>query len=134
MLIAIVDGVVTAFDMATFQIKCTLPDTKGCHVFSVHEYNGIMAVANKRKISLYTWLSFSPTNAPGFYLRKEVSNLSELPKNIICVSNAIIVGFKRSYEAFDMNSFIPTKILDVDKDQKMLCLEVCHLLQRQFAF
>lgn len=60
----------------------------------------------------------------GFYLRKEVTNLTELPKNVICVTNAIIVGFKRTYEAFDLNNMTPFKILDVDKDQKMLCLEV----------
>lgn len=60
----------------------------------------------------------------GFYLRKEISSLPELPKNITCISNAIVVGLKRSYEVFDINTLVSNKILDVDKDQRMLCLEV----------
>lgn len=68
--------------------------------------------------------SSAVTASVGFYLRKEITSLPELPKNIVCISNAIIVGFKRTYEALDMNTYNLTKILDVDKDQRMLCLEL----------
>ena len=98
-------------------------------MFSVHEYNGILAVGNKKKITLYTWsqpsnIPGSPAVVGGFQFRKETTNLTDTPKNIVCVSSCIIVGYKRTYEALDINTLNSTKILDVDKDQKMLCMEV----------
>ena len=88
----------------------------------------MIAVGSKRKLSSYSWTATSTSLTGNFQFRKEMINLPESPRNIIFVSNGIIVGYKRSYESIDINTFISTKILDVDKDQKMLCLEVSFII------
>jgi MinD-like ATPase involved in chromosome partitioning or flagellar assembly len=131
LILGIVDGIVTAYDMNTFLVKATLLDTKGCHTFAISEYNDMLVVANKKKISVYSW-STAPNIASaaagavssGFILNKEAMNLSELPKSVTCIASSIIIGFKRTYDAMDIFSLSSIKILDVDKDQRMLSLEI----------
>lgn len=118
---------VTTFDLQSFQPKSVLPDTKGCTMFSLHEYNGVIAVANKRKVSLYAWAQPNAKNASGFYLRKEMSGLPESPRNIVCITNGVIVAYKKSYEAIDLITFSSLKVMDVDKDQRLHILEVSSI-------
>lgn len=61
----IVDGVITAYDMNTFLVKASLLDTKGCHTFAISDYNDILVVAHKKKISIYAWTSATTTGSPG---------------------------------------------------------------------
>jgi len=119
-LIGIVDGMITAFDINAFQVKSQLADTKGCHCFSINERNFSIVVANKKKITLYAWQLGQ--NA-GFIVRKEAT-LPDTPRNIVYIQNVVILCYKRSYEAIDVNTFATSKILDVDKDQRMTCIEV----------
>ena len=95
-------------------------DTKGCHLFSINERNFTIVVANKKKMALYAWQLGQ--NA-GFVIRKEAT-LPDTPKSLYYIQNAIIIGFKRNYEAVDVNTFSSSRILDVDKDQRMICIEV----------
>ena len=119
-MIGIVDGMITAFDITSFQVKSQLLDTKGCHLFAINERSFTVVVINKKKMTLYAWQLGQ--NA-GFVIRKEAS-LPDTPKALFYIQNAVIIGFKRSYEAIDVNTFASSRILDVDKDQRMVCVEV----------
>ena len=117
----IVDGAITAYDLHTAQMITTIAETKGCLGFAVHEKSSILVVAIKRKLALYVW------QGAGFVPRREIS-LADFPKTIACAANMIVVGYKRHYESVDLTSFATARLLDVDKEHRMVCLEVIHLL------
>lgn len=74
-------------------------------------------MANKKKLSHYTWL------APGFNLRKEF-NLSDVPKAIFHIAGSAIVGYKKYYELLDLNTGTTSRLLDIDREHKLIVLEV----------
>lgn len=123
MVFAIVDGVLTFFDLASSSVRPSLPDTKGCHAFSVNERNFTIVVANKRKLMIYSW---QEGHGGGAHLRKELAT-TDLSKSLLCMDNCLVIGYKRSYEAVDLMTYSTLKVLDVDKDQKMISVEVCVL-------
>ena len=66
-------------------------------MFSISERNSLLAVLNKKKLTLYLW------QGTNFIIRKEL-NLPDAAKTILCSQNAVIVGYKRHYEAIDLTS------------------------------
>jgi hypothetical protein len=115
------------YDSQFFQHLATLNESKGCHLFAVNEKAYSLAVVTKKKVSIYLW------QPPNFHLRKEFS-LSDTPKSIYYVNNCLIVGYKKFYECIDINSGIVSRILDVEKDHKMIMTEVGHFLVSLFYF
>ncbi len=109
-----------AYDSQFYQQMATIPDSKGCHVYAVNELAKMIVVANKKKLSQYTW------QEPGFQLKKEF-NLTDTPKNIHFVSGSVIVAYKKYYECLDVNSGGVSRIIDVDKEHKMVIGEVSVL-------
>jgi hypothetical protein len=71
----------------------------------------------KKKLVVFTWQGF------GFTVKREVS-LSESPRLVINTESFIIVGQKKSYEAIDTTQFTSSKVLDFDKEHKMVALNV----------
>jgi hypothetical protein len=111
------DGMVMAYDLQTFQLMSQLPETKGVIAFAIHEKSSMLAVLNKKKLSLYLWQGTS------FLLRREIT-LSTEAKCLLCASNLVVVGYKRYYETIDILTLAVTRILDFEKDHKMVCLEL----------
>ena len=121
-MICIADGVVTAYDSQFYQLLSTIVDNKGCHLFAVNEKSYSLVLANKKKIYLYSW------NQPGFVLGKEY-NLNDVPKSLHYMqqtqqTGAIILGFRKHYEVLDLVTSRTARIVDVEKEHKMFCLEL----------
>ena len=95
----------------------TIADSKGCHLFAVNEKQFSIIVVNKKKLSQYTW------QQPSFVLRKEL-NLQDVPKTVHYVNNSVIVAYKKFYECIEINSGISSRILDIEKEHKMIIMEV----------
>jgi hypothetical protein len=62
----------------------------------------------------------------GFALRREFS-FSETPRAILCVggnSGSVIVGLKKHYEVIDLQTFNSIKLLDFEKEHRLVVFEV----------
>ncbi len=106
-----------AYDSQFYQLLASIPDTKGCHLYSVNERQSCLVVANKKKLTQYVW------QAPGFNMRKEI-NLVDTPKSLFYAGNIVIVGYKKFYELVDINTGGITKLADIDKEHKMVTIQV----------
>eukprot|EP01041_Mallomonas_annulata_P002439 gene2439-4730_t len=116
-LVGIMDGCITVYDLTTYRLVCQLQETKGCRSFSYNEQENILCVIQSRKISLYVRQGFT------FTLRKELV-VPETPRTILLTSmNCIIAGYRRHYEAMDMNLSNAVKILDIDKEHHLVSVE-----------
>ncbi len=125
-LIGIIDGTVMAYDSQFYQLLSTIPESKGCHLFAVHEKTNTVVVINKKKLSCYGWQS------PGFVLRREV-NLVDVPKSVCCMDGAAVVGYKKFYECVDLSTGIASRLLDVEKECRMVALEVRRRLDWTYS-
>lgn len=119
LLIGIMDGMIIAYEFGTNQKVSELPDTKGCIFFAANDRSSMLYVAMKKKLLFYLWTGSE------FQLKRDI-NSTESIKSLIYSSsaNSIIVGYKRYYEAIDMLQLKPTRILEFEKEHKMLCLEL----------
>src|SRR3954462_1585983 len=98
------------YDSQFYQHLTTIPETKGCHLYALHERSNTLVVANKKKISCYGWQS------PGFVLRKEVS-LVDVPKSLGCVGGgSAVVGYKKFYECVELSAGTTSRLVDVEKE------------------
>ena len=94
---------------------------QGCHAYSINEASRFIVLANKKKLFQYAW------QATGFVPIREYP-LTDTPKSLLCVRNAVIVGYRKHYECLDLISGSATRILDVEREHKMLITEVKILL------
>lgn len=117
MILGIIDGMIYAYDSQFYQQMATIPDSKGCHLYAVNELAKMIVVANKKKLTQYSW------QEPGFQMKKEF-NLSDVPKNIYCIAGSVIIAYKKYYECLDVNTGGLSRILDVEKEHKMVIIEV----------
>lgn len=125
MLICIIDGMITVFNLDTLEIFQQLAGSKGCTLYSTNEDTNLLLAAGKRKIDVYVW-----EDAHGLSHRREIT-LNESPKLVSCLSSgtAAILGHKRTYEYV---SLIPksspaagtVKMMDVNRDHRMVTLEL----------
>ena len=106
-----------AYDSQFYQQLGTITDSKTYSLFSINESQNSLIAVNKKKLSIHSWQS------PGFNLRKEYT-LIDIPKNICYVKNCAIIGYKKFYECFDLVTSVATRILDVERDHRMVILEV----------
>jgi len=141
-LLGIFEGTLCSYDLKTLQQVGTVsstssePNIRGvCSLFAVHEKANIVSVAcsSKKKLYLYHY------NQSIFVFRREV-NLVDFPKSLLSVSSSspsmvlAVVGFKKFYDSLDLSlaastALSPppptsTRLLDVEKEHKMVSLEV----------
>lgn len=83
----------------------------------MNEQSRTLTLANKKKLFQYAW------QGPGFALIREF-NLADVPKSLLCVRNAVIVGYRKHYECLDLVTGLATRILDVEREHRMLITEV----------
>lgn len=77
----------------------------------------------KKKLVIFTWQGF------GFTVKREVA-LSDSPRVVINNDGLVIVGQKKSYEIIETSQFTVSKLLDFDKEHKMVALNVSWGLAR----
>lgn len=114
---SIVDGMVTTFDINSCQPISQLTDTKGCTLYTVHETSSLLFVALKRKLLVFQW------TGAGFSLLRELVT-AETPRALYAVVNCLLVGYKKHYEALNVSSLSAVKICDVEREHRMIVLEV----------
>ena len=90
MFICIVDGLVTAYDLQSYQQLAQLGDSKGCTLFGIHEGSNLLFVGSKRKLTIYQWQGI------GFAALKEFVT-TETPRLIYCTANFAIIGYKKHF-------------------------------------
>lgn len=114
----------TVYDSQFFQLIASIPDQKGCHSYSVLEHMRSLVLVNKKKLFAYSW------QAPGFVLSREYLLLPhEIPKSIQYVCNTyVVMGYKKHYEYLDLITGAVTRLFDVEKEHKMVALQVTMLL------
>jgi hypothetical protein len=120
------DGSIYAFDSQFSQLLGSIADAKTYHLFAVGERQNGVVVVNKKKLSHYGW------QHPGFTLRREF-NLIDVPKSIAYVKNSVIIAYKKFYECLDLTSGLTSRILDVEREHKMVITEV-NILDGRFKF
>ena len=83
-----------------------------------------LVLVNKKKLFAYSW------QAPGFVLSREYLLLPhEIPKSIQYVCNTyVVMGYKKHYEYLDLITGAVTRLFDVEKEHKMVALQVTMLL------
>lgn len=106
-----------AYDSQFFQHLSTISESKGCHLLSVNEKLNSIAVVNKRKLLIYGW------QQPNFILRKEF-NLPDIPKVLYYLNNFVVLGYKKHYEGLDFSTSLSNRILDIEKEHRMIIAEV----------
>jgi hypothetical protein len=116
-ILGIIDGVLYAYDAQFYQQLATVADSRGCHLYSANEAFQMVVIANKKKLSQYQWQDSM------FQLRKEFT-LIDIPKNIYYLRGSVVIAYKKYYECLDLNSGGTSRILDVEKDHKMVIAEV----------
>ena len=94
-MIAITDGVICAYDISTYDLICTVPDSKGCTLFSTQERESLLVTINRKKISFYLWQSNS------FEFCGDRS-LGDVPRMVRCTLRCVVLGYRRHYEAVDV--------------------------------
>jgi hypothetical protein len=116
-LVGIVDGVLSAFDTQFTQNVTQIADQKGCNCFAINEAHRTLVISNKKKLLQYAW------QAPGFAFVRDF-NLPDVPKNMLFVRNAVVLGYRKHYECLDLVTGVANRILDVEREHSMLITEV----------
>ncbi|KAJ1443435.1 hypothetical protein B484DRAFT_6762 [Ochromonadaceae sp. CCMP2298] len=133
-LLCIVDGLVTAFDSQFYQPLGAITEQKGCHCFAVHEAGRFLLLAHRKKLMQYAWQGGQGQGGQGqascFQLLREFT-LADSPQSLLCCGGGagggggcVIVGYRRHYECLDLLSGTSSRILDVEKEHKLVALEV----------
>lgn len=94
-----------------------LAESKGCSSFAVNEKQFTVALSLKKKLCVYSW------QQPNFVPRKEFT-LQDIPKGVWCYQNVIIVGYRKFYDSIEPNSGLVSRVLDFEREHKMICAEV----------
>lgn len=69
-------------------------------------------------------------------MRRELS-FSESPRAILCIGGLggnIVVGFKKHYETIELQNYNGTKIVEFEKEHRLVCFEVIFNLISLFFF
>lgn len=111
------DGVLSAFDTQFPQNVTTIADQKGCNCFAINEAHRTIVIANKKKLLQYAW------QAPGFAFVRDFP-LPDVPKSMVFVGSAVVLGYRKHYECLNLVAGVANRILDVEREHKMLITEV----------
>lgn len=115
----------TVYDSQFYQLIASISEQKGSHIFSVQENIRSIVLANKKKLYQYSWQS------PGFVLIREYS-LSDVPKTLQYINSFVIIGYKKHYECLDLITGNASRMIDVDKEYRMIALEVLVTILNNF--
>lgn len=139
-IIGIVDTYIIAYDLHTFSQLNQIPETKGTThrrrmsnlspwpfptgttVYSINERASVLCVGQKHKMKVFSFLG----GLSGFSLRRELA-FNETPRVLFPVGGGggcLIVGFKKHYEALDAHSYASTRLLEFEREHKLVCVEV----------
>lgn len=91
-------------------------------VYCVNERSSLLCVGQKHKMKVFSFLG----GLSGFSLKKDLT-LPESPRILFSTGSGggcLIIGFKKHYESLDMHSFATTKLLDFEREHKLVCVEV----------
>lgn len=122
-MLGISDSFMVVYDSDNFTALGQINESKGVLSYSVHERSSLLCTISKRKISLFLWQGF------GFILRREIP-LADTPRTCYCLDGVVVLGHKKWYEAVETSAYTTTRLLDVEKEHKMICMEVCgHIVQ-----
>lgn len=113
----IIDSTIFVYDSQFYQQLASIPDSKGCHAFAANEALHTLVVANKKKLSHYAWQDSN------FQFKREFT-LVDVPKTLCCVGDAVVIAYKKFYECLNLNTGGTSRILDVEKEHKMIIVEV----------
>jgi len=80
-----------------------------------------LILVNKKKLIVYSW------QAPGFIINHEYI-LQDLVKSIQYINTYVVLGYKKHYESLDLITGVTMKLFDVEKEHKMVALQVMLLL------
>jgi hypothetical protein len=116
-ILGISDSFIVVYDSDNFTALGQINESKGVLNYSVHERTSLLCTISKRKVSLFLWQGF------GFIMRREIP-LADTPRVSYCLDGMILLGHKRWYEAMDTSAYATTRLLDVDKEHKMICQEL----------
>lgn len=111
------DGCIVAYDSQFYQQLGIIAESKTHTLFSVNEKQYALLAVSKKKLSQYVWQS------PGFNLRKDFT-LIDVPKTIIYLRSHVVIGYKKFYESMDLHTGVTTRLLDFEREHKMLTVEV----------
>ena len=114
-------------------------------MFAVHERAGAVVVGCAGKKRLY---AFAYSQSGGFQFRRELA-VVDVPRTLLCLSPSsgtgagtvvVVAGYKKFYESLELSlsasaaasasagtqtaSALASRILDVEKEHKMIALEV----------
>jgi hypothetical protein len=94
----------------------------GTTLYNINEKAAILCVSQKHKMKIFHWQS----GIGGFILRREMS-YSESPRAILCIggsTGSIIVGFKKHYEVTDLQTYNAVRLLEFEKEHRLVAFEV----------
>ena len=119
--LGISDAFIVVYDSDNFTALGQINESKGVLSYSVHERSSLLCTISKRKISLFLWQGF------GFILRREIP-LADTPRTSYCLDGVVVLGHKKWYEAMETSAYTVTRLLDVEKEHKMICMEVQYVV------
>lgn len=111
------DGTIVAIDSQFHQQLGAIADAKTYHLFAVGEKQGGLVAVNKKKLAHHVWEN------PGFSLRREYTMI-DVPKTIAYFKNSVIIAYKKFYECLDLQSGVTSRILDVEREHRMVIAHV----------
>ena len=113
------EGILTAYDLNFYSLLQTLTETKSCTSYAIHENEKLICVIIGRRIIVYQRIDNN------FIILNDIPT-SETPRAITYTSTSLIVGYKRHYEVMDLHLNSAIRILDFEKEHRMICFEVYY--------
>lgn len=120
-MLVVCDDTLSIYDLHSYACIAQLPETKGCSMLAIYEQSNLLVIGFKKKLSVYFWQHFNRS----FHFQRDIVT-SETIKVLTCIaSNSVIVGYKHHYEIIDTLTTTNTHILEIEKEHKMIAIEVC---------
>ena len=116
-LIGIMDGIVTVYDLGTYKVICQLPDTKGARMYCIHEQKHLLCVVQSKRLTLYE------RQGSDFALTNDIS-LPETPRTVLFTGASLLVGYRKHYEALTLQLSDPVKVINTEKEHLEVSVEV----------
>ena len=119
MLLGIMDAEIVVYDTNIYTLVCSLEETKNCTTFTISEKLDLLCVAVNKQLSLYK------RSKQFFSITHNIETVN-VPRAICFSKSAIVVGYRRYYEALDLNLSSAVKIMDTSGSESFrpLCFEV----------
>lgn len=118
-LIGIMDGVVAIYNLETCVLITQLNETKGCTAYTCHATENLLCIILNKKILLYQ------RQGSLFLLKKEINSPSQnTPRTATFTQSCLIIGYRRYYDIMDFNLGNAVKIIDIEREHRMVVVEL----------